>query len=108
MRQEAKNRSIVLFLLVQTILFSFLLTLSQLSGNIQSYFQNNMDQMLGADVVLTQDRPFSDQAMKKFEQWNAKLVETSHLTLVTNFKDNWQKVKIKAVNSDYIYSLFLA
>lgn len=101
MRQEAKNRSIVLFLLVQTILFSFLLTLSQLSGNIQSYFQNNMDQMLGADVVLTQDRPFSDQAMKKFDQWNAKLVETSHLTLVTNFKDNWQKVKIKAVNSDY-------
>lgn len=101
MSQEIKNRSILLFLFVQAILFTFLLTLSQLSGNIQNYFQDNMDQMLGADVVLTQNTPLTASTIEQLGKWNTKVVTTNHQTLVANAGDKWQKLKVKGVKSDY-------
>lgn len=86
---------------IQGILMVFALTLSLTSESIQRYLSDNLDNLLGADLVMILPHALSDEqssALAHFSQ-RSILAQTVKTTLTHN--DKWQRIKLKAVSSEY-------
>lgn len=86
---------------VQGILLVFILLLSQTSASIQAYLARDLDQLLGADLVLSQQQPISDSHLLALARMSSQIVLTQSLELTLTHQQQWQAALLKAVDVDY-------
>ncbi len=85
----------------QTALLFFLLTLTLTSAAIQGYLADNLDQMLGSDLVLESHAPLTrdDEVAFRSLAPRQSVTQLSDITLTHN--DEWARVQLKRVDDAY-------
>ena len=85
----------------QTALLFFLLTLSLTSASIQSYLADNLDQMLGSDLVVESHGSMSraNEAALRSMAERVSVTRSSDITLT--YRDRWARVRLKHVDDAY-------
>lgn len=100
-RQEYSQPHQQLLRWVQAILMVFIVTLSLSSNTIQKYLQGNLQNLLGADAVLTQQDKLTTHQFTSLVNFSKSVVKTLQINATLTFNDKWQRAKLKAVGSDY-------
>ena len=85
----------------QVALLFFLLTLTLTSASIQHYLADNLDQMLGSDLVLESHAPLNsdDEAAFRALAPRQSVTQLSDITLA--HQDEWARVQLKRVDDAY-------
>ena len=86
---------------VQATLMIFIVTLTLASNTIQHYLQNNLQNLLGADAVLTQKDKLTPQQLTSLKSLSERIVNTLQINATLTFNGKWQSSKLKAVGDDY-------
>lgn len=86
---------------VQAILMIFIVTLSLSSNTIQKYLQGNLQNLLGADAVLTQKDNLTTNQFTSLTHLSENVVKTLQINATLTYNGKWQRSKLKAVGSDY-------
>ena len=86
---------------VQAILMTFIVTLTLSSNTIQHYLQDNLQNLLGADAVLTKKDKLTPKQLTSLEDFSDKVVNTLQINATLTFNDKWQSAELKAVGNDY-------
>ena len=88
-------------LATQTVLLFFLLTLSLTSASIQRYLSDNLDQMLGSDLVIESHTRMAgaDEITLRSLANRVSVTQLSDVTLT--FRDTWAKATLKLVDDAY-------
>ncbi len=100
-RQEYPQSHQQLLRWVQGILMIFIVTLSLSSNTIQKYLQGNLQNLLGADAVISQKDKLTFKQLKSLTSFSDKVVNTLQISTTLTFNGKWQRAKLKAVGSDY-------
>jgi putative ABC transport system permease protein len=100
-RQEYSQSHQKLLRWVQAILMIFIVTLTLSSNTIQDYLETNLQNLLGADAVLTQKDKLSTAQLKLLENLSESVVNTMQINATLTFNGKWQNAKLKAVGDDY-------
>jgi len=100
-RQEYSQPHQKLLRWVQAILMVFIVTLTLSSNTIQHYLQNNLQNLLGADAVLTQKDKLTDKQLISLVNLSESVVNTLQIDATLTFNGKWQRSKLKAVGNDY-------
>jgi len=85
----------------QTALLFFLLTLTLTSASIQSYLSDNLDQMLGSDLVVETHSPLTERDEATFRSIATGLSVTQLTDITLTHKDEWARVQLKLVDDAY-------
>lgn len=85
----------------QTALLFFLLTLTFTSASIQRYLADNLDQMLGSDLVVESHAPMgsADETTFRSMAQSVSVTQLSDITLTRG--DAWARVKLKRIDGAY-------
>lgn len=88
-------------LATQTVLLFFLLTLTLASASIQRYLADNLDQMLGSDMVVQSHAPLNpaDEAMLRSLARQLSVTQLDEITLT--HRDAWARADLKLVDDAY-------
>lgn len=86
---------------VQGTLMVFIVTLSLSSNTIQQYLQGNLQNLLGADAVLTQKDELTTKQFASLSSYSEGLVTTMQVNATLTFEGKLQSLKLKAVGNDY-------
>lgn len=86
---------------VQATLMVFIVTLTLSSSTIQHYLQGNLQNLLGADAVLTQKDKLTTEQLTSLTNVSEAVVTTMQIDATLTFNGKWQRAKLKAVGSDY-------
>lgn len=100
-RQQQQHRHQRLLRWVQTILMVFIVALSQTSASIQAYLSQNLNNLLGADLVLSQPQALNDSQQAELAAMSQQIVLTRSLTTTLTHNGAWQRAMLKAVAADY-------
>lgn len=87
--------------LTQIVLMVFIVTLSQTSDTIQRYLTHNLNNLLGADLVVSQKGALKDTQQAALIGMTEQLVLTRSLNTTLMHNDVWQRVKLKGVGKGY-------
>ena len=82
-------------------LMVFLLCLSLTSSSIQHYLQNNLNQLLGADIVISQYQPLTFEQRQFLTENSDKLSQSLLLDITLTHNSQWQQVQLKLVDDQY-------
>jgi len=85
----------------QSALLFFLLTLTLTSASIQSYLADNLDQMLGADLVVESHAPMHADAEVAFRSLAPRMSVTQLSNITLTHHDEWARVQLKRVDDAY-------
>ncbi len=85
----------------QTALLFFLMTLTLTSASIQNYLAENLDQMLGSDLVIEAHAPLTkgDEAELRSLARGVSVTQLSEITFT--HQDDWARVQLKLVDNAY-------
>ena len=86
---------------VQGILLLFIVTLSQTSDSIQQYLDQNLQGLLGADMVLSQKQALTQQQFSEVFEQVDDIVVTQQIKTMLTHNGQWQQVQLKAVDNNY-------
>ncbi|MFT7260664.1 MAG: putative lysophospholipase L1 biosynthesis ABC-type transport system permease subunit [Shewanella psychromarinicola] len=86
---------------VQATLMVFIVTLTLLGSTIQDYLQGNLQNLLGADAVVTQKDKLTTKQLNTLAHFSENVVNTLQIDATLTFNGKWQRSKLKAVGSDY-------
>lgn len=86
---------------IQAILMVFIVTLSQTSHSIQDFLTENLANLLGADVVISQPYALSATHKAELAALSKQMIVTQHIATTLTHKDKWQHIKLKAVGQGY-------
>ena len=100
-KQEYRQPNQKLLRWVQAILMVFIVTLTLSSNTIQQYLQGNLQNLLGADAVLTQKDKLTTKQFTSLANFSDNVVKTLQISATLTFNGKWQRSKLKAVGSDY-------
>lgn len=99
--QQCKARENTLWLITIFSLMFYLLIAAFASSSIQHYLKINLQQMMGADTLVSSDVSISPDVEQQLQQYSNKLVRTQQFRLTLTHKTHWQPVDVKAVGQDY-------
>ncbi len=85
----------------QLCLIFFLLTLNLTSHSIQQYLDDNLQQLLGADVVISQFTPLNQTQLDQVNQLNNGMSVVQQLNVTLTNKQIWQNMQLKVVDDNY-------
>lgn len=85
----------------QTALLFFLMTLTLTSASIQSFLTDNLDQMLGSDLVIESHSPLTERDEAAFRSLAAGMSITQLVDITLTHKDEWARVQLKLVDDAY-------
>lgn len=85
----------------QTALLFFLLTLTLTSAAIQGYLADNLDQMLGSDLVLESHAPMTRDDEVAFRALAPRQSVTQLSDITLTHHDEWARVQLKRVDDAY-------
>ncbi len=86
---------------VQATLMIFIVTVTLSSNTIQHFLLNNLQNLLGADAVLTQKDKLTPKQLTSLENLSERIVNTLQINATLTFNGKWQSSKLKAVGDDY-------
>ncbi|WP_088329108.1 FtsX-like permease family protein [Lacimicrobium sp. SS2-24] len=86
---------------IQSILMVFIVTLSLTSESVQDYLNNNLQNLLGADLVLSQSHPLSQAQWAELKGLSKNAINTQQITATLTHNGQWQRATLKAVGEDY-------
>lgn len=85
----------------QAILMVFIVTLSQTSDSVQSYLSQNLDNLLGADLVISQKSALNNSQQTWLQNHSQEIVATQDVSTTLTYQGKWQTAKLKAVGDNY-------
>ena len=85
----------------QTALLFFLMTLTLTSASIQNYLADNLDQMLGSDLVIESHTPLTKADEATFRSLAADLSVTQLADITLTHRQEWARVQLKLVDDAY-------
>jgi putative ABC transport system permease protein len=85
----------------QTALLGFLMTLTLTSASIQRYLADNLDQMLGSDLVVESHAPMKSDDEVALRALALRLSVTQLSDITLTHKDEWARVQLKLVDDLY-------
>ena len=85
----------------QGVLLLFIITLSQSSNSIQSFLDQNLQGLLGADVVISQKQALSQLQFSELSQLTQDVAVTQQITTMLTHQGQWQQAQLKAVDNQY-------
>jgi putative ABC transport system permease protein len=85
----------------QTALLFFLLTLTLTSASIQRYLADNLDQMLGSDLVVESHSPIANDDEVVLRSLAPRLSVTQLSDITLTHQDAWARVQLKQVDDAY-------
>ena len=85
----------------QMALLFFLLTLTLTSASIQRYLADNLDQMLGSDLVVESHAPIKSDDEIVFRSLAPRLSVTQLSDITLTHQDAWARVQLKRVDDAY-------
>jgi putative ABC transport system permease protein len=85
----------------QTALLFFLLTLTLTSASIQNYLADNLDQMLGSDLVIESHSSLTEGDEAAFRSMAVGLSVTQLADITLTHKEEWARVQLKLVDDAY-------
>ncbi len=85
----------------QTALLFFMMTLTLTSASIQRYLANNLDQMLGSDLVVESHTPMKSGDEIAFRSLAPRLSVTQLSDITLTHHDEWARVQLKQVDDTY-------
>jgi predicted lysophospholipase L1 biosynthesis ABC-type transport system permease subunit len=100
-QQEYRQPHQKLLRWVQAILMVFIVTLTLSSSTIQHYLQGNLQNLLGADAVVTQKDKLNSEQLTSVTSFSENVVNTLQIDATLTFNGKWQRSKLKAVGNDY-------
>ena len=86
---------------VQGVLMIFIVTLSLSSDSIQQFLTQNLQGLLGADVVISQKQSLNQAQYREVSALSQNISVTQQITTTLTYKGNWQQAQLKAVDSKY-------
>ncbi len=86
---------------VLCILMVFVITLSQSSLSVQHYLEQNLANLLGADLVVSNTQPLSEKHLRFLAQNSSAIAITQSATATLSHDAYFQQVKLKAVGENY-------
>lgn len=87
--------------LAQVMIFSALLALTLVSSNIQQFLKQDLQQLLGADMVVSSFSPLSQDQVKDLQQQSTAISVQRLLTVTLNKGKRWQRIQLKVVDQAY-------
>ena len=63
--------------------------------------QGNLQNLLGADAVLTQKDKLTTNQLTSLASFSESVIKTLQINATLTFNEKWQRAKLKAVGSDY-------
>lgn len=88
-------------LATQTALLFFLLTLTLTSASIQRYLANNLDQMLGSDMVIESHTPLGENEESTLRSMADGVSKTELANITLTHQDKWERVQLKVIDDAY-------
>lgn len=88
-------------LATQTALVFFLMTLSLSSASIQNYLAENLDQMLGSDLVIETHAALALDDERALRRLAPRLSVTQISDITLAHQDKWARVQLKRVDDAY-------
>jgi len=85
----------------QGILLLFIITLGQSSVSIQDYLQSNLQSLLGADAVISQQQALTVEQYTAVLELTNRVVMTKQLRVTMTHNGQWQQATLKAVAQQY-------
>ena len=85
----------------QSLLLIFMLALSQSSFSIQHYLTENLEGLLGADALISQYQPLTDEQKVELSSKVAAVVASQQIKVNISHRDTWQYISLKAVANNY-------
>ncbi|MFC3093266.1 FtsX-like permease family protein [Alteromonas sediminis] len=85
----------------QALLMVFIVTLSQTSHTIQAYLADNLANLLGADIVLSQQSALNDSQTSALDALTQKRAITKSVITTLTHNGQWQRAQLKAVGHHY-------
>ncbi|WP_229954210.1 ABC transporter permease [Parasphingorhabdus litoris] len=79
----------------------FLTTLALTGASVQSYLDNNLDQMLGADMSLSGPRALSETEEARLSEWSDELSTLQLVPLAISFEGKTVPVQVKIADGAY-------
>jgi putative ABC transport system permease protein len=86
---------------IQFLLVFAIATLSFSMNSIQSYLNQNLQSLLGADLLLTQEVPLSPKHLQYLSQSATKTSKATVLSVTISQGDLWQQTQLKFVDHNY-------
>ena len=80
---------------------TFIVTLSLSSQTIQSYLQGNLQNLLGADAVVSQKGALTVEQYDSLKRFSNNVINTQQIDTTITVDGKWQKTKLKAVGNNY-------
>lgn len=100
-KQEYSSSHQRLLRWVQGILLLFIITLSLSSASIQHFLEQNLQGLLGADVVISQKQALPQTQFAELQALTQDVAVTQQITTVLTYQGQWQQAQLKAVDSQY-------
>ncbi|WP_235839615.1 ABC transporter permease [Cognaticolwellia mytili] len=100
-QQEYRSPHQRLLRWTQGILLLFIITLGQTSESIQSYLNDNLQSLLGADAVLSQATALTSKQQNELTAITNNLVQIQEVKTTLTHEEQWQRTKLKAVDAQY-------
>ena len=99
--QEKQSPHIRFLMWAQGVLMVFIIALGLTSTTIQSYLTDNLDSMLGADMVLVHPQPLDDEQLEFLQETAEQVVQTQLFDMTLTHKEQLESIQFKSVNQDY-------
>ncbi|MFS1524606.1 ABC transporter permease [Microbulbifer sp. 2304DJ12-6] len=99
--RENSNSDSRLILTTQFLLIFFLLTLTLTSASVQHYLHDNLQNLLGSDMVISRYQPLSKTDKHWLEHQARKVSETQLFDITLTHGQRWERVQLKVVDNRY-------
>lgn len=87
--------------ITQSLLMVFIMTLTLASESIQKHLIDNMDNLLGADAVVSQYGALTDENVQQLKALSHSHIYTQSIKTTLTHNDKWQRATLKAVDDSY-------
>lgn len=100
-RRDFASADARIALVVQCVLAFFLLSLTLTSASIQSYLDRNLEQMLGADLVIETFTPLTSGQFSEISENSNRIARTATLPVVLTHGSAWERAQLKILDEGY-------
>jgi len=100
-QSSRRQKNTVLVMVTQGILAFLLLTLTMASATIQNHLSDNLETLLGADVVVESEQSFSENDRSFLDAQSEAVSETLIVPITLTNGDKWQRIELKVVDGNY-------
>ncbi len=100
-KNDAQSSDGKLVLFTQVVLIFFLMTLSLTSASIQNFLNDNLNNLLGSDMVIVGNTPLTDINETTLESTAIAVSKTQLIPLVVTKDGIYQKAQVKLVGDTY-------